>query len=236
MIDRLDIHAFADRELSPDELDLLEKEIAASPEAARELEVIRSLKSCLMAKMPTPEMGGLWKDCRNRLDELDKVKKTEFIVGKYAWALSALLFAVILAGGLYNHFTGGSVSVGRLASDISGMTRVPPSGQPQMLRQFMGDQRTLHIDPGHVVSVAYADRPEGRIWQFTLQDQSGLYDVVTIPNVTRVEGAQPIDDNLYSGQLNGHNCVIRPDSGFIVLVIADRDTRGLRDLTQSLYR
>jgi len=234
MIDRLDIHAFADRELPPEELARIEKEIAASPEAQRELEAIRSLKSCLSTRMTAPEAAGVWRACRGRLDELDKVKKTEFIVGKYAWALSALLFCVILSGGLYNHFRGGSVSVGQLASDIGGMTPMPLNNQPQVLQQFAAP--TLHIDWSQVLGAAYRNTPEGRIYRFRMQDQKGAFDVVTIPNVSSVEGVQPIDDNMYAGQINGHNCVVRFDSGTLVLVIADRSTSDLRDLTESLYR
>jgi len=232
MIDRLDIHAFADRELPAEDMARKEQEIAASPDASRELEAIQNLKGCLQTKMTPPAFGDLWSECRSRLDELDRVKKTEFIVAKYAWALSGLLFFVILGGGLFNHFHGSSVSVGRLASDISGMTPVTASSQPQQLSDFINDPR-LHIPTG-IVSLAYVDTPEGRIKSCTIQDQEGVFDVVRIPNVANVEGVQPIGDDMFAGQLNGRNCVIRLDSGCAIVVVGNRETSELRDITESL--
>ena len=85
MIDRLDIHAYADRELAPEEMARLEKEIAASPDATRELDAIHGLKNCLQTKVEQADCARLWTGCIGRLNELDKVKKAEYFVGKWAF-------------------------------------------------------------------------------------------------------------------------------------------------------
>jgi hypothetical protein len=240
LIDRLNIHAYADGELGPDEMARLEAEIAASPEASRELEAIRCLQSCLHAKMPQPQPGDSWKACLDRLDELDRVKKAETFVGKYAWALCALLFVVILGGGLLNRYRGGSVNMSTVASDLSGMVPMSSIPQPDKLRSWIGSQigqaPPISSIPPHVVDVAYSDQPEGRIVRVRFQDAQGIVALLIIPNVGGVNGVQPIGDGMFAGQVNGHNCVIRPDSGCAVLVIGDRDLNQLQAFTQSLYR
>jgi len=237
MIDRLDIHAFADRELTPEEMARLEKEIASSPDASRELGAIQGLKNCLQTKAVPADHGRLWKECVGRLDELDKVKRAEHFVGKYAWALCSLLAVVILSGSLFNRFHAGAVDMPQIASDLSGMTSVPMQGlsQPERLRSWIGSGP--RIDSSKVVGVGSMESAEGVvIKRVTLREQNGLIDVYLIPNVSSVNGVQPIEDGMFAGRVNGRNCVIRPDSGFVVLVAGDRPIDELHNIAAEMYR
>jgi hypothetical protein len=241
VIDRLDIHAFADRELAPDELTRLEREIASSPEATRELQAIQSLKSCLLTKLEAPQPGEVWKICSERLDELDRVKKAESFVGKYAWALSALLFAVILGGGLLNRARGYSVNMANVATFNSDLTSwgAPRITQPEKLRSWISNQTgqrpTLHVDPDKVVALAISDQPQGRVVRLRMRDNLGLVDLMIIPNVSGIDGVRPMGGGMFMGQVNGFNCVTWPDSGCEVLVIGSQEPAQLQQFAQSLY-
>ena len=237
MIDRLDIHAFADHELAPERLAQLESEINASPEAQRELEAIRGLKSCLKSKAQTPECGTVWKGCAERLNELDRVKKAESFVGKYAWGLCALLFVVIIGGGVLNRLQGGNVGMGQVASDISSMVPMQgTSSQPEQLNSLIHNPAIV-IDPNRVRIVQpIVDRLSGRVTGVQLRDSIGLANLIIIPDVGGVDGGQSIGDGMFAGQINGHNCVICPRSGSAVLLMGDRDTSQLHDFALSILR
>lgn len=241
MIDRLDIHAYADHELSPDEMARVEREIAASPEAARELQAIQSLKTCLHMKMEQPDSSASWKVCAERIEELSRVKRTETFVGKYAWAICAFFLLIIVAGGMFNRFRGGSIGMANVAS-ISGdlvPINTPRMSQPEQLRSWISDQTghrpMLTLDPNLVRQVAYRDQVEGRVVRVRMQDENGLIDLMVFPNVS-IDGGVPLDGSMTAGQVNGVNCVTWPDSGCALLLIGDRDPARLRDFARSLYR
>ncbi len=242
MIDRLDIHAYADRELSPEEIAKLGDQISGSPEASRELQAIQALKYCLQTKLSTEECNAMWKQCQGRLDELDRAKKAEFYVSKYAWAICSILFLVIVGGGLFNRYRGGIglSQVASLNSEFLPMA-TPRVSNPEHLRDWLGDQtgqRTrLFIDPSTVVWAAYSDQPEmGRIVRFRLRDGDGLVDLTIVPNVERVSGAQPIGNGMMAGQINGRNCVVQFGPGVAVFWTGDRDFQQLCDCAQSHTR
>jgi anti-sigma factor RsiW len=242
VIEPLNLHAFADGELSSDEMARLDKEIAESPEASRELEAIRSLKTCLQTRLDQPDAGTLWKQCASRLDELDKVKRAETFVGKYAWALSALLFVVILSGGMLNRMRGSSVGVGQVASISSDMTSMsaPRLSQPEQLRSWITDQTghrpRIVVDPAKVRAYAYTDQIEGRIVRFQIDEGNGTVELMVIPNITKVEGVRSIGDGMFAGQINGLNCVTWPDSGCAVIVIGNQSVDALKAFGRTLYR
>ncbi|HVT14042.1 MAG TPA: hypothetical protein VHE55_17395 [Fimbriimonadaceae bacterium] len=233
MIDRLDIHAFADRELSPEEMARLQHEIQASPDAARELEVIQSLKVCLAGKLEAPTDASLWRGCVGRLNEIDRARKAEQFVGKYAWAICGALFLAILGGGILNHYRGPSVGMGTIASEISSMTPMSsmPLSQPEQLR---GSR--IVIDPRKVIRAAYLDQPSGRTYRFRMNDAIGIVDVLLIPNVSGIDGVQEIGDGMSVGRANGLNCVTWQDGGGVVIVAGEQDPQQLRDFARSLYR
>lgn len=242
-MDRLDIHAFADRELTAEEMSRLQSEIAASPEAARELEVIQSLKSCLSTKMDQPQAASLWRDCVGRLNEMDRAKKAEHFVGKYAWAICGALFCAIIGGGMLNHFRGPSVGMGTIASEISGMTPMssPQMSQPEQLRTWINQQTghrpTIVIDPSKVIRYSYLDQPNGsRIVRIRLLSSVGVVDLLVIPNVAKIDGVQPIGGGMSVGQANGLNCVTWQDGECAVVVAGPQDPQDLRQYAQSLYR
>jgi anti-sigma factor RsiW len=242
MIERLDIHAYADKELEPIEMARVADEIKASPEAQRELQAIQGLKSCLATKLEQPECSAAWKECVGRFGELDKVKTTENFVGKYAWALCLLLFAVIVGGGLLNRYRGGSVGLGQVASITSNLVPMGSTSQirqPEQLRNWISDQTGyrpgVDLAPTRVEMVAYADQPNGRSVMVRLRDAKGAIDVLFLPNVQISDGA-PIGSGMYAGQVNGLNCVTWHDGGCQMLVIGDRETGDLQTFARSLYR
>lgn len=241
MTERTDLHAFADGELPSVEATALDAEIAASPALAAEVERIRSIKQCLATHAVRHEAPEVWKGCVGRLDEIDRVRKAEHFVGKYAWAICSLLFLVIVSGGILTRARGGSMRMGDVAAVSAGLvpTSNPhlsaPEQIPTLIDQQIGERPTFMLDPRHVVGVAASDQPMGRVIDFHLRDEIGDADVMVIPQTT-VEGVQPMGDGLSAGEINGVNCVAWRDGGCSVLLIAPRSHEELRAMAHSFYR
>ena len=103
MIDPKDIHAYVDAELSQDEATALGADLA-SPAAAREIDAIRNLKRLLREKTEAPETKQAWTRCVKRLDDIDRTRRIETVVGRYAPAFCACLFmAIVLVGRFSQH-------------------------------------------------------------------------------------------------------------------------------------
>ena len=242
MIERAELHAFADKELDPQDMARIADAVKASPEAQRELEAIQSLKSCLQTKIEQPECRDAWKECLTRFNEMDRVKVTENFVGKYAWALCIVLFFALVGGGVLNRARGGSVGLGEVASITSEL--VPMGGgsqmrRPEQLRNWINDQTGCEtksvFDPSRIESVAYSDQANGRNVMLRLRDQAGTIDVLYLPNVNINEG-MALGGSMYAGKVNGLNCVTWHDGSVQLLVIGNRQTDELRTFAQSMYR
>ncbi len=82
MIDRNDLHALADNELSSEEQASLLRELESDANARVEYQNIVAMKTALKQSSTSPECGELWNRCQARLNELDKTKRVESFVGR----------------------------------------------------------------------------------------------------------------------------------------------------------
>src|ERR1019366_3102183 len=114
------LHAVIDGELPPHEHEAALEAINADPGASLLHAEFRRLKTAV-ASLPTVDVpSGAWKSCTRRLDELDRNRKAERFVTRYAWALSASVFFLILGAGSWNRLTGQHLG----ASDVTHMASV----------------------------------------------------------------------------------------------------------------
>ena len=130
---------------------------------------------------------------------------------------------------------GPSLGMAAVASSMGDFISMPAprASQPEQLKSWL---RELRIDPSMIMAQAYADRPEGRLWRLSLRDEKGPVELLVIPNVTRLEGVEPIGGDMYAGQISGSNCVTWPDRGCALLVIGDRSIDQLKQFALGLYR
>jgi anti-sigma factor RsiW len=129
----MDIHAFVDGELSPDEAASVRLGVEQSPLAAREAEAIPNLKTLLKQKVPQVETQTLWSACVKRLDEVDRVREAararriEWLVSRFAPGLCIVLFAGILIVGQFSrHSDRGNVSGPDFAKMVGGFKSMEP--------------------------------------------------------------------------------------------------------------
>src|SRR5688572_10010513 len=102
MSDWLEIHGFADEQMSDAEKASARQRVASDPACARELQAIQAVKDVLQTRRDAITSDETWANCQRRLDELDKAHRIEGFVGRYAWGLCGLFLALIIGVGVLN--------------------------------------------------------------------------------------------------------------------------------------
>lgn len=92
------LHALADGELDAREANALRESLKADPRAAAEVDAVLNLKEFLAKNSVRHTDEEAWKACVRRLDAIDRNRKAEHFVGRYAWAMCGVMFLMILSG------------------------------------------------------------------------------------------------------------------------------------------
>src|SRR5690349_7885295 len=98
MTDPKQLHALADEELTPAEASVVRESLKHDPQAAAEYSAILNLKDIVRSNALQHSDEEVWKACVRRLDGIDKTRRVEGFVGRYAWALCGAMFLFILSG------------------------------------------------------------------------------------------------------------------------------------------
>jgi len=230
MIEPIDLHGFVDGELSPSRFAEVQAALLESKEAAGEAEEIRQIKLLLQSRIEQPESADSWKACIRRLNEIDKARRVESLVGRFAPVLCGVLILCIFFAGLAARRSGIS-SRGNLnlAQIVGSMTTVNKPDQGQWLENLIKQSRLSTPDHLEIRSVR-----EGVIGGlpsrlFSARDADGDLAILLIPQVVQFEGMTQATNqtNLLLGRLGTMNCVSRTEGDNTVVVIADRTYENL---------
>lgn len=236
MSDWMEMHALADGQLEgPAKAEA--ESMLNDPAHRAEYEAVRNLKGALQSHCKPIPNSSAWQKCRERLNEFEKRQNVEGFVTKYAWGLSTLFLAVILAAGLFNRaFHVEGLGTGDAARVLSGLATthsapsssvdmsewiVPPRGDElRLLRQSAG------VFQGHPVAAAY------------FEDAKGPITALSISGVSRIEGVEPLLDNpTYSvGKLNGVNCVTWSSGPNTLFIVGERSFEELGTIADRLRK
>lgn len=243
MKELLDIHALADGELSKEESQALRKLIASNPAVEAEFSSISNFVDFVSSNAARHQADDCWKACVIRLNELDRSKKVEGFMGRYAWAMCATLFALII-GGRYavKDVRGESAR----SADLIRIFRSAPKDQSQnqqlYAHLFEGSKQArsgLRIREHATGSIL--DVPVDR---FTIQDRKGdltyfiIQDIVNFEDATEVTSGSGIFGGMISSPDSqgapGLNCVIWTDQGQTRVLLGPRSISELADCTIQL--
>ena len=98
----------ADGALSGEEKREAENLVSANPQAKSEYQAIMTLKRVLREKLPAPDTSKAWPIVKGRIQELQKTTRAEYVVGRYGYAMAAVLMMAIMSAA-YMSRIGGSV-------------------------------------------------------------------------------------------------------------------------------
>jgi len=234
------MNALADGNLSGEEHTKAEALRHNDPVAAAEFQratQVREALACKCACNPDPE---LWKSCVRRLDELDRVSKTERFVSKYAWGLCAIFLVALLSAAGINRIHGaGTVPSSNIAGLYTGLTPMgsqAPSTAAENVRQAVGiaPNRIDELE-ARVIDLAVGNVGGRRAARLTMHDGEGQVVLFVLSGASEVEGVnRPIGNGFCSGAINGRAAIAWQDSGYLLLVTADRTEQELIQVAKTL--
>lgn len=242
MSDFLEMHALADGQLEGEAKALAESRLQ-DPAFRAEFEAVRQLRSVLQSRVAPDPAPPVWAACVSRLDEIDKRKRVEGFVGKYAWGMCSIIFALIISAGLMNRYNGRDVATGdvaRLAAGLAPFSRSVTS-QPTDMRSWIQDVShgaPLQLDSGSLRIVSYAQSIEGDRYITVLYcaDGAGPVNLVIVKGANRITGAEPMlgHSPYFAGQIQDSNSLSWTDAGFAFTLIGRRPHEELNRIADGI--
>ena len=241
MIEKSELHALADNELSEQEAANLKERLDGNSRAQAEYLEIIAMKSALRATAHIPECESLWKACQGRLDEIDKTRRVEAFVGRYSWGICGVFFLAIAVGGILNRSMMRPVQPNEVAAYMAGLSPMSvPRNQAELnpaLKQIMGE--TFANRPATMTVTALgSNRQMGRRTEFVqLSDAFGSVAVVALLDVKEVGGLWDYeqDRNFKCARIDGANAMCwSRDDGVICMLIGQRSYSELHAIIQAM--
>jgi hypothetical protein len=243
MIDRELLHALADNELTPEERTAALAEMQSDEAAQAEYHSILAMKDAVKSKLETPDADALWQKCRSRFDEIDKTKRVEAFVGRYAWGICGLFFVAILVGGVFNRSIPKSVQPNDVAGYVASMSPVPVTrGESQAalepeLKQVVGEAFRKRPAQMFITGRGHNNIPGERTSFVRLTDDFGNVAVMALYDVRKVENLwdYDADTNFKCAKFDDANALFwNRDDGVICMVIGQRSYNELYEIVQNM--
>jgi len=240
MIEPTDLHAYVDGELSPEQMTAMRSSLDTSPVYAREVEAIQSLKSMLRSKTEAPASQEQWKSCVKRLNDIDKTRRTERVIGRFAPGLCFGLVVCILAAGQFTrHGHKGNVGSSDIAQMLSDLTlvRSPKASslpfdkrawEKELLRQSeISTPKDLTIR--EMRSGTFNGVP---VKEYSARDQNGDVAIIQIGAPLAIDGMESLSSgsDLKIGSMQGTNCVVRVQKENTIIIKSDRSFKDLAEV------
>lgn len=236
MSDWLEVHAYADNELQNAEKQQVTHQLADSARLNAEFLAVQTVKNTLKEKCQPVTCEATWKRCQKRLDEIDRTRRVESFVGRYAWGICAIFFFCIFGAGLWHRSLGPSFSTGDVARISASMTPLSSGPQSQNVEDkrkwidgLFDSQAPVQTDNVQVLGGSIAELNGQRVVRMRLADRQGFMDLFVVRNANHIDGADQMDGRAkYSvAKIGSRNCIAWTDHGFGFLVVGDRSIDDL---------
>jgi anti-sigma factor RsiW len=242
MREYLDLHALADGEATESPSQELRDRIERDPACAAEYAAIQNLKDFVRGNVRNHREEESWKSCVKRLNEIDKTRRVENFVGRYAWALCGVAFVAIVGGGLLNHARPTQMDGTDLSSVMAsfGPARSPGVSQPDDVKRWINGllgRARQSIDPSRMVvrSAAEGSLEGHRMLQLQMRDASGDLILVVLEGNANFADLQPLPDPHYhGGRMNGLNCISWSKGGVSMVLFGQRTHDDLANVANRL--
>lgn len=232
MIDRIELHALADNEVSAERAAELRQLLRDNPEDLAVYESIVALKRCLSVITPV-ECSAEWRGAQSRIRELEKSRRVERVVGRYAWSLCGVFFLFILVGGIANR---GIIGTRVRSEDIAQMatslvpTRTPSTRDSEAMNSYLdallGQARqSLAPDRLQVVAGAVGEVNGHHLARLTVRDAKGDLALIIVPGKLDFVG-MPLANvggyHAHVGSIDGINCIAWSGPSYSAILIGNR--------------
>lgn len=244
MSDLLDIHALADGVLGSEEAERVEARIANCPKSMAEYKAILATRRATASLTDSVSCESTWISCRKRLDELDRARRVESFVGRYAWGLCSLFLFLILGAGMMNRSSGSILASGDVANLLSSAgpsVSAPRSNAPEEMSRWVRDvvgpaPVTIQLDRVQILGYTHCPIADRTAVRLALRDRLGFAMLVVIPGVDRIEDFIPnaSSDGYCMSTIGNRPCLSWTEGGFAFVVTGDRSAEGLREIADNV--
>lgn len=234
--DWLEVHALVDDELGREDRERVQERIRACAASHAEWQAVRILRAVVKEKCVQPDCEQSWRSCCKRLDEIDRTKRVESFVGRYAWGICGIFLCVILGASWLNHANGGGLNAGDVARAESSLAplSVPRSQTTDSKWHWLQNEldRTMPVSSSSInlLGAARGYLQDGRkIVRADLEDRDGRMKLYIIESANRVDGGSQIDGHTqYNGaRINDVNCITWTGQGAAYVLAGERPVDAL---------
>ena len=231
-----ELHAYVDGQMSDEEIRDFKQQLASNPDLQGQLDSIRNLKKFVATNSANLTCDDTWNSCTKRIAELEKVRRTEHFVGRYAWAIcGTFAFIIAVAGVWHKNNAPQNVQNADFVKAIAGMgsRSTPPSADRQEMNRWLdgllGKAREAIASDRLVVKDAAEGVVDGhRVSRLHLDDSHGDMWLLAFDDAVRIEGLDSAPEDLYShGRLGALNCVTWNSMGHTFILSGDRGFEAL---------
>lgn len=241
MNDFLDLHALVDGELEGDAKKAAEERLSTCDRSRAEYEAVRQLKATIADKCEPITCEKTWADCKDRIQALNRTRKVERFVSKYAWGLCGAFLVCIAVGGSLNRVHG-SVRTGDVARVSASLSPFSIQSGPEEEGNrdlFKGIMEPMVIRPESVKVVGGASGMiDGhKVVRLNLTDDTGPLALFLFADTEKLEDAQNLDGQGFAiCNVNGWKGITWFDKPHSYLLIADRPFDELQLVAQAIRK
>lgn len=227
------MHRLADGEVDASEKAAAMELVATDKTCANEYAWAKYLKTTLASSCKPVEDQVTWEKCMGRLDNMDKVRTSEHLVGKYAWAACLVLVVGILAAGITNRTMGAKTVTSTQIASLLNPSSGGGTGMPEV-----ESATSLSLDGYRVTSTVNGTVDGKAFVRYSLRDRLNLggLALVVIQNMDQVEGIgeETRVRGIKSGLINGTNAVTWRVGNDSCLLLGERTTDELTKIAVDL--
>jgi len=227
----LELHALVDNQLSPEDRARVQESLKSSESAHAEFIAISHTKTLVQEKCGQTSCEEVWRACCKRLDEIDRTKRVEGFVGRYAWAVCSLFICLIIGAAWFNRASGAGLNAGDVAKAASALVPLSaPRSQTtdakkEWLQKYFDSKWPSQPDMISLVGGATGYLEDGRkITRVDLQDRQGMLRLYMVQSVDRMDGGAPVSaGSQYSAaRVNDSNCIAWTGNNRAFVLVGDR--------------
>jgi hypothetical protein len=231
----IDLHALADGELEAKQAKELKARLESDGALQVEYDSILNLKDFLKTQAARYEADDCWQACRRRFDEIDRSRKVESYIGKFAPAVCVVLFVAILAG---RFTTKGSAQTSQLNGIFPSVTGQAGPADPKLQQVFrdMLQEAKSAVSDVRVVGIGNGSLGDVPATRFSLVDPQGPLALYVIQASVNFEDTEPVptEPNLTSGVMGQWKCLAWPWNGKTFVLAGGRTEQQLETIRSQM--
>lgn len=237
-----ELNALADGQLEKNRIAELQKIIQSNPQISITYTSIVNVKLAVN-QLPAETHPELLAILHGRLGEIDRTRRADQFVTRYAWGLCGFVLLTIVGAGTYARMHGSTVGLSDVPGYSAGMVSSSFESAPQgignwLKRLIVGSPakqaaplKVLKEDVGSISGV-----PAARV---ILGDPNDPYTLFIIHSDGPIRGVQPIDGSTqvqyWSGHVGPWNCLNWKQGEYQLILLGNHDQNNLEGVAGSIH-